>query len=64
MADLADAVIALPGGFGTLEELQEIITWNQIGFICKPVGILNTLGYYDLLLKFFDHSVQEVPMLT
>ena len=60
MADLADAFIAIPGGFGTLEELLEIITWNQIGFICKPVAVLNVAGYYDLLLQFFDKAVTEV----
>ena len=60
MADLADAFIAIPGGFGTLEELLEIITWNQIGFICKPVAVLNVAGYYDLLLQFFDRAVEAV----
>lgn len=63
MSDLADAFIALPGGFGTLEELLEIITWNQIGFICKPVAVLNVAGYYDHLLRFFDVAVQEVRAL-
>ncbi|DBA88900.1 TPA: hypothetical protein ACH3X2_000141 [Trebouxia sp. C0005] len=60
MSDLSDAFMALPGGFGTLEELLEIVTWNQIGLIVKPVGILNVAGYFDHLLKFFDHAVQEV----
>lgn len=60
MADLANAFIAIPGGFGTLEELLEVVTWNQIGFMVKPVGILNVCGYFDHLLKFFDHAVQEV----
>ena len=60
MADLADAFIAIPGGFGTLEELLEVVTWNQIGFMVKPVGVLNVCGYFDHLLKFFDHAVQEV----
>lgn len=60
MADLADAFIAIPGGFGTLEELLEVITWNQIGFMVKPVGVLNICGYFDHLLQFFDHAVQEV----
>lgn len=60
MADLADAFIAIPGGFGTLEELLEVITWNQIGFMCKPVAVLNVAGYYDLLLQFLDKAVQEV----
>lgn len=60
MSDLSDAFIAIPGGFGTLEELLEIITWNQIGLIVKPVGVLNVCGYFDHLLKFFDHAVHEV----
>lgn len=60
MADLSDAFIAIPGGFGTLEELLEVVTWNQIGFMVKPVGVLNVCGYFDHLLKFFDHAVQEV----
>ncbi len=60
MSDLSDAFIALPGGFGTLEELVEIVTWNQIGLIVKPVGVLNVAGYFDHLLRFFDHAVQEV----
>lgn len=60
MSDLSDAFIAIPGGFGTLEELLEIVTWNQIGLIVKPVGVLNVCGYFDHLLKFFDHAVQEV----
>ena len=62
MADLADAFIAIPGGFGTLEELLEVVTWNQIGFMVKPVGVLNICGYFDHLLKFFDHAVQEVQL--
>lgn len=62
MADLADAFIALPGGFGTLEELLEVVTWCQIGFMVKPVGVLNVCGYFDHLLKFFDHAVQEVDL--
>ena len=62
MADLADAFIAIPGGFGTLEELLEVVTWNQIGFMVKPVGVLNVCGYFDQLLKFFDHAVQEVRL--
>jgi uncharacterized protein (TIGR00730 family) len=54
MAELADGFIALPGGFGTLEELFEAITWGQIGLQSKPVGILNTDGFYDTLIKFID----------
>lgn len=59
MADLADGFIALPGGFGTLEELFEMITWAQIGLHRKPIGLLNTNGYYDLLLKMVAHAEQE-----
>ncbi len=59
MAELCDGVIALPGGFGTLEELIEMLTWSQLALHQKPVGILNTDGYYDLLRQFFDHMVGE-----
>ncbi|XP_047320098.1 cytokinin riboside 5'-monophosphate phosphoribohydrolase LOG8-like [Impatiens glandulifera] len=59
MARQADAFIALPSGYGTLEELLEIITWSQLGFHHKPVGVLNTDGYYDLLLGLFDKGVEE-----
>ncbi len=59
MADLSDGFIAMPGGFGTLEEFCEILTWAQLGFHRKPCGILNTEGYYDPLLTFFDHVVTE-----
>ena len=55
MESLSDAFIALPGGFGTLEEVSEIITAKQLGFHDKPVIILNTAGYYDPLIEFFDH---------
>ncbi len=55
----SDAFIALPGGFGTLEEAMEMITWQQLGFSSKPVGLLNTCGFYDRLLSFFDHAVAE-----
>lgn len=55
----ADGFIALPGGFGTLEELFEIITWSQLGLHAKPVGILNTQGYYDHLLSLFDHMIKS-----
>lgn len=54
MAEIADAFIALPGGFGTLEELLEIITWAQIGLHRKPIGILNHDGFYDDLLSFWE----------
>jgi uncharacterized protein (TIGR00730 family) len=59
MADLSDAFIALPGGYGTLEEFCEVLTWAQLGLHQKPCGILNVDGYYDKLLSFFDHSVTE-----
>jgi uncharacterized protein (TIGR00730 family) len=59
MADLADAFIALPGGFGTFEEFCEIVTWSQLGLHAKPCGILNVRGYYSPLLAMFDHAVQE-----
>lgn len=59
MAQLADAFIALPGGFGTLEEFCEIVTWAQLGMHRKPCGILNVDGYYDNLLRMFDRAVQE-----
>jgi len=59
MAELSDAAIALPGGIGTMEELFEIYTWLQLRFHHKPVGVLNAYGFYDLLLQFLDHMVQE-----
>ena len=59
MADLSDAFIALPGGFGTFEEFCEIVTWAQLGLHAKPCGILNVLGYYSPLLAMFDHAVEE-----
>ena len=59
MADLSDAFIALPGGFGTLEEFCEILTWAQLGLHAKPCGILNVLGYYSPLLAMFDLAVEE-----
>jgi len=59
MAELADAFIALPGGYGTFEEFCEILTWTQLGLQQKPCGILNADGYYDPLLALFDHAVQE-----
>jgi len=57
MYELSDAFIALPGGFGTLEEILEILTWAQIGIHKKPCGLLNVAGYYDPLLSFLDNSV-------
>lgn len=59
MADLADGFIALPGGYGTLEEFCEILTWAQLGLHQKPQGLLNIGGYYDPLLTLFDQAVAE-----
>ena len=59
MAELSDGFIALPGGLGTLEELFEVLTWAQLRFHAKPCGLLNTNGYYDQLISFLDHSVDE-----
>lgn len=59
MAELADAFVALPGGFGTLEELFEILTWAQIGLHQKPVGILNIYGYFDPLLTMIQQANEE-----
>ena len=59
MADLSDAFIALPGGPGTTEEILEVLTWAQLGLHHKPCGLLNTLGYYDHLLSFLKHAVNE-----
>ncbi|GJM27472.1 MAG: cytokinin riboside 5'-monophosphate phosphoribohydrolase [Cyclobacteriaceae bacterium] len=59
MAELSEGFIALPGGFGTLEELSEILTWAQLGLVRYPVGILNVNGYYDHLLALFDHMVSQ-----
>jgi len=59
MADLSDAFIALPGGYGTFEEFCEVLTWTQLGLQRKPCGILNVEGYYDSLLALFDHAVAE-----
>ena len=59
MAELSDAFIALPGGFGTLEEYCEMLTWAQLGLHAKPCGLLNVAGFYDALLELFDHAVSE-----
>ncbi|WP_078556252.1 TIGR00730 family Rossman fold protein [Bacillus alkalicellulosilyticus] len=59
MYELSDAFIALPGGIGTLEELAEVLTWSAIGQHSKPLGFLNTDGYYNPLLDLFDHMVTE-----
>ncbi|XAR59741.1 hypothetical protein NMG60_11015694 [Bertholletia excelsa] len=59
MARHSDAFIALPGGYGTLEELLEVIAWAQLGIHDKPVGLLNVDGYYNSLLSFIDKAVEE-----
>ena len=59
MARLADGIIALPGGLGTLEELFEMLTWSQLGFHSMPIGLVNVAGYFDLLLAFLDNMVEE-----
>jgi len=56
---ISDAMVALPGGIGTLEELTECLTWKQLGIHTKPVAILNTEGYYNTLLQFLDQMVEE-----
>ena len=71
MADLSDGFIALPGGWGTLDELFEVLTWGQLGLHAKPCGVLNAEGFFDPLLAFMDHMIDEGfvrpafrPMLT
>ena len=59
MAELSDGFVALPGGLGTLEETMEMLTWLQLGYHDKPVGLLNIRGYYDPLLAFFRHMNEE-----
>jgi uncharacterized protein (TIGR00730 family) len=59
MEELADAFVALPGGYGTFEELLEIITWAQLGLHAKPIGLLNVRGFFDRLTGFFDHAIDE-----
>ena len=59
MADLSDAFIALPGAYGTLDELFEVLTWNQLGIINKPIGLLNLDGFFNPLLQMLDHAVAE-----
>ncbi len=59
MADLADGFVAMPGGYGTFEELCEAVTWTQLGLHAKPCGLLNVAGYYDPLLALFDRAVRE-----
>jgi uncharacterized protein (TIGR00730 family) len=59
MASLSDAFITLPGGYGTLDEFFEIVTWAQLAIHSKPCVLINTHGYYDFLLRFLDHAVNE-----
>lgn len=59
MAETAEAFIALPGGYGTLEELLEIITWAQLGIHRKPIGLLNAVGYFDGLLTMIDRAIAD-----
>ena len=59
MYELADAFIALPGGPGTLEELFEVFTWKQLGYHAKPVGVLNTMGYYSSFISMLDRAVES-----
>lgn len=59
MAQTSDGFIAMPGGFGTLEELMEVITWQQLGFHKKPIGLYNVNGFYDKLLEFFKHATDQ-----
>jgi uncharacterized protein (TIGR00730 family) len=59
MAELADAFVALPGGFGTLEEFCEATTWTQLGLHQKPCGLFNVEGFFDMLLGLFDHATAE-----
>jgi uncharacterized protein (TIGR00730 family) len=59
MAELSDAVIALPGGTGTLDELFELLTWSQLGLHRMPIGVLDVAGYWQPLLAMLDHMVAE-----
>jgi len=59
MADRSDAFIVLPGGYGTLEEMFEMVTWLQLRLQAKPVGVVNVEGYFDALLRFLEHCAQE-----
>jgi uncharacterized protein (TIGR00730 family) len=59
MMDLADAFIAMPGGYGTMEELFEVVTWAQLNYHRKPVGVLNADGFFDSLITFVQHAVDE-----
>ena len=59
MADAADAFVMLPGGFGTLEEFFEVVTWTQLGVHSKPCGVLNVAGYFDPLIALFDLATEQ-----
>jgi uncharacterized protein (TIGR00730 family) len=59
MVDLSDAFVALPGGFGTMDEFCEVLSWRQLRIHDKPIGLLNFRGYYDALLALFDSMVRE-----
>jgi uncharacterized protein (TIGR00730 family) len=59
MAELSDGFIAMPGGIGTMEEFFEVLSWAQLGLHQKPCGLLNVAGYYESLIGFLDHAVQE-----
>jgi len=59
MANLADGFVALPGGFGTADEFFEILTWSQLHYHAKPIGILNVNGFFDSLLAWLDQAVEE-----
>jgi uncharacterized protein (TIGR00730 family) len=59
MAELSDAFSSLPGGFGTLDEMTEMVTWSLLGLHQKPSGLLNICGYYDDLIRFLDHATAE-----
>jgi uncharacterized protein (TIGR00730 family) len=64
MAEISDGFVALPGGFGTLDELFEILTWAQLGIHAKPIGLLNVAGYFDLLLSWVDQAAREQFVTT
>jgi uncharacterized protein (TIGR00730 family) len=57
MAELAAGFVAMPGGYGTIEEFAEVLTWSQLGLHTKPMGLLNVSGYFDHFLRFLDHAV-------
>jgi uncharacterized protein (TIGR00730 family) len=59
MAELSDGFVALPGGWGTIEEIFEVLTWAQLGFHDQPCGLLNVAGYYDGLFRFLEHAMAE-----